>query len=190
MTSTTKQSPAYDKYLAADYQRACAQLVSNEVYCCLSGMVAELQRLAGDDDEVMELGYGDIGEFERAEAVSDGGYEIVETSQGYYWCIKGVSELDGPFNNATDAAHACIFSENLDPAEYAREVYEHWAVSTWLAEKLTANGETVRDFGGLNIWLRTTTGQAISMDQVICDIYDQGQAWLAELHAQHNAAEG
>ena len=48
------------------------------------------------------------------------------------------------------------------------EVFEHWAVSTWLAEKLEAKGEKVdRDFAGLNVWARTTTGQAIALDSVI-----------------------
>lgn len=50
--------------------------------------------------------------------------------------------------------------------------YAHWAVSTWLAEKLQAQGERVdTDFAGLNIWARTTTGQAISMDGCIKRIY-------------------
>jgi hypothetical protein len=181
----TTTAAAHDKYLDADYQRACDQLVHNEIYCCLSGMVAELQRLGPDDDDVMELGYVDIGESERAEAISDGGYTIMQRlDDSWYWGVNGLfshDEYAGPFNTADEAAQDCIDSENLDPAEYQREVFEHWAVSNWLAEKLIANGETVRDFGGLNIWLRTTTGQAISIDRVICDIYDQGQAWLAEL---------
>jgi hypothetical protein len=53
-------------------------------------------------------------------------------------------------------------SDGIDP--YDREVYEHWLVSDWLAEK----GEKVdKDFAGMTIWARTTTGQAIYADAVI-----------------------
>jgi hypothetical protein len=47
-------------------------------------------------------------------------------------------------------------------------VFEHWAVSEWLAGKLEEQGERVdRDFAGLCVWARTTSGQSISMDGVI-----------------------
>jgi hypothetical protein len=56
--------------------------------------------------------------------------------------------------------------EDIEPHE--REVYEHWIVSEWLADKLEAQGEKVdRDFAGLTVWARTTTGQAIRLDYVI-----------------------
>jgi hypothetical protein len=52
------------------------------------------------------------------------------------------------------------------------EVYEHWVVSNWLADKLRAKGEIVEDYLGLTIWGRTTTGQRISLDSVIQEIVD------------------
>jgi hypothetical protein len=48
-----------------------------------------------------------------------------------------------------------------------REVYEHWAVTPRAANKLRFYGEQVIDAFGLHIWCRTTTGQSISMDDVI-----------------------
>lgn len=54
----------------------------------------------------------------------------------------------------------------IDP--YDREVYEHWVVSDWLADKLIAHGEKVdKDFAGMCVWARTTTGQAIYIDDVV-----------------------
>lgn len=54
----------------------------------------------------------------------------------------------------------------------ADEAYEHWIVTNWFADKLEERGEMVlRDFLGLTIWGRTTTGQAIHMDWIIGDIY-------------------
>ncbi|MEQ9416643.1 MAG: hypothetical protein RJQ08_03770 [Salinisphaeraceae bacterium] len=58
-----------------------------------------------------------------------------------------------------------------DIEPHDREVYEHWLVSDWLADMLEAKGEKVdKDFAGLTVWARTTTGQAIYMDGVIQDI--------------------
>ena len=63
------------------------------------------------------------------------------------------------------AQEACDMS-GIEPFE--REVFEHWIVSDWLADKLEERGEKVdRDFAGMTVWARTTTGQAISMDYVI-----------------------
>lgn len=54
-------------------------------------------------------------------------------------------------------------SEGIEP--YQREVFEHWIVSDWLADKLEALGEKVdKDFAGLTVWARTTTGQGIASD--------------------------
>ena len=59
-----------------------------------------------------------------------------------------------------------------DEEDEYEEVFEHWIVSDWLADKLIAKGETVvKDFHGLTIWGRCCSGQAILLDYVIRDIY-------------------
>ncbi len=66
------------------------------------------------------------------------------------------------------------FCNNNDLEPHTSEVYEHWIVSRWLADKLKAKGEAVNtNICGLVIWGRTTTGQAISMDWVIGKIYEE-----------------
>jgi len=60
-----------------------------------------------------------------------------------------------------------------------REVFEHWIVTPWLAGHLAATGETVVEFMGFNIWARTTTGQAISMDHVWSPIIKNIEARVA-----------
>lgn len=50
------------------------------------------------------------------------------------------------------------------------DVFEYWAVTSWFAEKLKAQGELVAEFFDLLIWGRQTTGQLISADAVIGDI--------------------
>ena len=79
-----------------------------------------------------------------------------ESEQNQTWCAKDWESLCGDFE--------------IEP--YDRDVFEHWAVSSWLAEKLIEQGEKVdTDFAGLNVWARTTTGQGISCDGVIERIY-------------------
>lgn len=59
-----------------------------------------------------------------------------------------------------------------------REVYEWWAVSQWLAERLKERGYIVVDEmgGGLYVWGRETTGQAIYMDYAIQEITNDWRA--------------
>ena len=58
-----------------------------------------------------------------------------------------------------------------EPIEITSEALEHWIVSDWLADRLEEKGEMIlKDFLGLTIWGRTTSGQAISIDNVIEEI--------------------
>lgn len=61
--------------------------------------------------------------------------------------------------------------EKIEPETI--EVFEHWAVTSFLANKLEAAGEKIiwdmLDFKA--VWCRTTTGQQLTSDEVIEDIY-------------------
>jgi DNA-binding Lrp family transcriptional regulator len=62
-----------------------------------------------------------------------------------------------------------MYSEVSQPPE----AQEFWAVSDYLADELLKRGEAVsKDFWGLNVWGRCTSGQAIAMDAVIQEITD------------------
>ena len=50
------------------------------------------------------------------------------------------------------------------------EPLEFWFVTEWLANKLEEQGESVCTYGWHHIWLRTTSGQSISMDYCINQI--------------------
>jgi hypothetical protein len=62
--------------------------------------------------------------------------------------------------------------ENLNDAETDeyQEIFEWWATSDWLADKLREHHQPIltNDYG--TWWGRTCTGQAIKMDSVIEDI--------------------
>lgn len=62
-----------------------------------------------------------------------------------------------------DLASAC--QDNYE----AGEVYEYWAISDWLYNKLKDRGQIVID-AYPQIWGRQTTGQAIVLDDVIRSI--------------------
>ncbi len=60
---------------------------------------------------------------------------------------------------------------SLLPEEYiypfVGEVMEWWLVDSWLAERLKREGEVIIDALDCHWWGRTTSGQAIYMDDVI-----------------------
>lgn len=60
-----------------------------------------------------------------------------------------------------------VYESEEDEEQNPMEVFEHWAVSDWLAEQLTAHHERVVEFFDLMVWCRTCTGQGISSDGVI-----------------------
>lgn len=66
--------------------------------------------------------------------------------------------------------------DNADPAE----VFEWWAISDWLSNRLGEAGEVVFDAGGLSVWGRCTTGQAIYLDYAIQQIALARHAELAK----------
>ena len=58
--------------------------------------------------------------------------------------------------------------EYLD--ENPQEVYEWWAVTNWLGDKLKERGEVVIEGWGHWYWGRGNTGQGIALDGVISSI--------------------
>lgn len=75
-----------------------------------------------------------------------------------------------PFSEYADSWQEACEAESLDP--HYDEAYEHWIVTQWLAEKLEAEGEIVGELAGFTIWGRCTSGQAIFLDGVIEQIYN------------------
>ncbi len=150
-------------------------LVRREVHYCVSALVSTLANAYGaptnnpDADQLIEQAMdltASVPDFE--EAAFQAGWrerDIVNRGLDRAWA----HEADGPEGGVIyETARAVCECEELDWEDYNREVYEHWIVSDWLAEKLAAKGEKVdTDFAGLTVWARTTTGQGIASDSVI-----------------------
>lgn len=66
------------------------------------------------------------------------------------------------------SGHYVDFSDEI--REQAGEIYEHWIVSEWLADRLRDRSQRVGSLDNLTVWGRGCTGQAILLDSVIQDI--------------------
>jgi hypothetical protein len=168
--------------------RTIEQMVQQEVMCCMSSLVSTLAQGYGQPtgDAMADL----VNQaFELAAPIPD--YEEAALQEGWQWDAyadewRQNDDGDGNYRISNDAktktAEGLCIAHGIEP--YDREAFEHWAVSTWLAEKLIEQGEKVdTDFGGLNIWARTTTGQQIAADGVVERIYAAMMAQAAQLIA-------
>ncbi|RWM29420.1 hypothetical protein [Mesorhizobium sp.] len=159
--------------------RTAEQLVSAEVHYCVSSLVATLANgttfgsggLTDLVEQAREL-TAPLPDYEEAAREAD--FEVLRNeivNKGYYWRPRKDRGWvpSSVHESAADAWRDCCEENDIEP--YDREVFEHWIVSDWLAEKLAAKGEKVdTDFAGMTVWARTTTGQAISIDAVIVEI--------------------
>ena len=147
-------------------------LVAREVHYCVSSLVSTLASGFGAITTPHGARSDDMGDlieqaFELACPIDD--WEEAAIQEGWTW-----NENAGAFNHndsdpwlieSGDWRELC---EAVDIEPYQREVFEHWIVSDWLADKLAEKGEKVdKDFAGLTVWARTTTGQGIASDSVI-----------------------
>lgn len=171
--STSKR----DKRSDGDYQRAVGEFVHREVIYCVSSLVYEIGRK--NIDEWHHLFVQEDWETSALEAICalprEQLQELLEQNECH------IAADDTPNMLATTylqhlKQHGSLqdfcYANHVDPQQ--NEIYEHWIVSEWLANRLEDRGEVIeRDFYGLTIWGRACTGQAILLDSVICSIYDE-----------------
>lgn len=138
-------------------------LVRREVFYCVSSLVSTLASHSyterGDLLEMCEQACelaAPIPDYESA--ATDAGWK--RSKDGWRKSVPcGWLQHPGPVEMLCDV-------EDIEPRD--REVFEHWIVSDWLADKLEAMGEKVdKDFAGMTVRARTTTGQGIASDWVI-----------------------
>lgn len=86
---------------------------------------------------------------------------------------KGMTDYENILNlyQDCDDCQGCATAGDECLEQEPKEIFEWWLVSDWLLKKLERHGEPIlkTDWGGW--WGRTCTGQAISLDGVIEDIY-------------------
>lgn len=176
----------------ATNQRIAAQLVEREVHYCVSSLVSRLSELEPDNEDLLDLSQSPP---DYAEAVSENAkgidwrdvadylgidYEVAKLAadasrsgdEDEEQTGKNVSAaIESAAKERSDIWEQVCDYERINADDHRREVFEHWLVSDWFAEKLRARGEVVcDDLHGLTVWGRTTTGQSIYMDLVIYEI--------------------
>jgi len=163
-------------------------LVNREVHYCVSYLVSTLAGGYGSIENTERLhshgreaqaALSELTEqaFELACPISD--YEEAAIQEG--WTLENDGSDGGQriYVDKTDGQTWCAASwedlcQDHDIEPYDREVYEHWIVSDWLADKLAEKGEkTDKDFAGMTVWARTCTGQGIASDSVIEQICEE-----------------
>ena len=154
-----------DKYSDGDYQRAVGLMVETEVKFCVSTLISHL--CSETDSSFAEEHYDILVQDDYETAIEDAGWVNFEDEHGancYRDTADGMTWCDSEYN----------FCNEFGIEPYQREALEHWVVSDWLADRLEEHGEMIdRDVHSLTVWGRTTSGQVILMDRVICDIYDE-----------------
>ena len=177
-------------YNSAKNQRIKDEFVSKDVYCNVNSLVEPF--IYNEPNENSPFTIDDVEnlyvypEFRSTDADFDGGteeelqQEIRDLNSLLYNAEEELSrmdtDLDDPIVNEAKEKIADIESdieelENLETEP--QEIYEWWAVSGFLYEKLKEKGEPVLDAGSCYIWARTCTGQAISLDGVISEICNE-----------------
>lgn len=165
--------------------RTPQQIVSAEFLCNMSWLVATLaggygaavahvdasgrrstngSDLAELTEQAFELACP-IDDWEEA-AAQAGWRHVTDADRAETRAAQSATYRNGSaFHTGGDWSDLCQIYD-IDP--YQREVFEHWAVSDWFADKLIEQGEKVdKDFAGLCVWARTTSGQAIYADSIV-----------------------
>jgi hypothetical protein len=199
-TCLSEYSAAGGDCHSAVNQRILSRLVHREVMHCLSCTVSHFLQNPDAccdgidyDDIISELGQRDDWEtpgtyHAQHEADRD---ELIE------WLIEldvklpnefgelvneddpATEDLDEAGNLTDDELRTMVVDNTGDWQEYCDkfsvdhdtvEAYEHWAVTSWFKARLAERGEITGDLLDFDVWGRTCTGQAISMDYVIASI--------------------
>lgn len=181
--NTTQEPTIIDPHSTTN-QRIVGKLVEREVIACASFMVSECYAAQCQHGAFPEEFFEDLfrgaPDYEE-ECRENGWHEITEADQKHLE-EEGMTSLEAsdltfinPGDNEESEANSWEeLAEEQGLADDARdnapEVLEHWIVTPWAARKLAEHGEATGELFDFHIWGRTTSGQAILLDSVWCDI--------------------
>lgn len=152
-------------------------LVRREVYYCVSALISTLAAGVQAVSTNTDMGHNLYDHCEAAQELSWPIEDWEEAARQEGWDVTN----DNEFTDGTEIVGSIgpddpdggwpTLCDAMGIEPYQREIFEHWIVSDWLADKLAEHGEKVdKDFAGMTIWARTTTGQGIAQDAVIENI--------------------
>lgn len=179
-------------------QRIMSNLVEREVIQCVSSLVHHFATneaaLDGSDysqEDIIDLCTNRPDHSERIEEIEN---EISELEDKQSDLEDELSDGEGDRKQEIIEAELATMKSNLSKLESEKddleseqedghEVYEHWAVTKWFANKLKAHGETVGELFDMQIWGRCTSGQSISIDSVIFEIANDMEILDGQKHS-------
>lgn len=137
-------------------QEKIRTFVEKEVYTCQSMLVDEaLKREIFSFDDVINLCRPFDG-------------KLISPNK-CQTCGVGAVCLDSETGNCEEC-----FTDNQEQ----QEIYEWWIVSGWLEFKLKMHGEPILSNEYGSWWGRCSSGQAIYIDSVIEEIYDEDKKYM------------
>ncbi len=131
-------------------ETAIEKFIAREIYVCQTVLV----------EEALKEQLFSIDEIDNLYRPFDG--ELISPNV----CIRCGCEFSC-LDSETGECETCFEDHQLP-----QDIFEWWLVSPWFSKKLFMEGEPVLDNSYGVWWGRTTIGQAISMDYVIRNIYD------------------
>lgn len=164
--------------ITVEQERKLDRFVSNEIHARVNNLVefSINQSLEGNDDAPISIDDFEnlyrYPEFYSKYAAFPGGNE--EELKEEIERLESIlfEEMDKEGGHDSDLDDEIDALKDLE--EEPQEIFEYWLISLSLANDLERKGEPVAKVGGVGyIWGRTCTGQAISMDSVIQEIYEE-----------------
>jgi len=137
-----------------------------DILYCVSSLVYELAK----NERYMDDLFPCLAGYDYEETCYQEGWTVKPGDDGYYIaCHKGEDDVELMADTETAAYEELALEKGFDLIQ--REALEHWIVDDHLADDLEeVGGLIVRDFLGLTIWGRETSGQSISQDGIIRDV--------------------
>lgn len=151
--------------------------------CCISGLIQSIQNSCDEGSDLFEkvvylttpeqdyeAAVFEMLANDRSEEQLNMELEALGVSKGRWVDMtrsqKATQIIREMISQDRDSVREYAEDNGIEPHE--QEPLEFWIVTDWLARKLEHFGEKVdRDFEGVAVWARTTSGQAIKLDGVI-----------------------
>lgn len=161
-----------------EIDRIAENLTKNEVHYCVSALVYDLMQTPEEAEELREVCVQDDWTSAAFEEVANESDPDKLSEVRSYIEENDLAEQPENIGQLDARALADLVSEDEDTAREFCEAFdiepqqdealEHWIVSDRLADDLEeCGGMVLRNWHGLTIWGRTTTGQGIAMDGIM-----------------------
>lgn len=177
----------YSKYSNGNYQDAVSKMWGDNCLTMCNEFIEYLQQNDDHDytEEVLNISGGredwQTPAIEHAESMD------IEEFTAYCENVRGMafySDDETIEDVLADDDEAEEFCDHYNISPEYDEVFQWFIVSDWLAHKLEEKGQLVeQDIMGFTVWGRQCCGQAVYLDSVICNIYDDvyGDNWKEEV---------